>query len=102
VGLIAFAGRAAPVCPLTPDHSFFRTVLQTVDTRSAGRGGTKIGEAIKLALRGFPPGPGAKLIVLITDGRSGSVLEDAASWRATPGSRSSRSAWAARPAARSR
>lgn len=68
VGLIAFAGRAAPVCPLTPDHSFFRTVLQTLDTRSAGRGGTKIGEAIKLALRGFPPGQGAKLIVLVTDG----------------------------------
>lgn len=68
VGIVAFAGRAAPVCPLTPDHSFFRTVLQTLDTRSAGRGGTKIGEAIKVALRGFPPGPGAKLIVLITDG----------------------------------
>jgi Ca-activated chloride channel family protein len=68
VGLIAFAGRAAPMCPLTPDHSFFRTVLQTIDTRSAGRGGTKLGEAIKVALRGFPPGPGAKLIVLITDG----------------------------------
>jgi Ca-activated chloride channel family protein len=68
VGLIAFAGRAAPVCPLTPDHSFFRTVLQTVDTRSAGRGGTKVGEAIKAALRGFPPGQGARMIVLITDG----------------------------------
>ncbi|HWU89853.1 MAG TPA: VWA domain-containing protein [Kofleriaceae bacterium] len=68
VGLVVFAGRAAPVCPLTPDHSFFRTVLQTVDTRSAGRGGTKLGEAIKVALRGFPTGPGAKLIVLITDG----------------------------------
>ena len=68
VGLVAFAGRAAPVCPLTPDHSFFRTVLGTVDTRSAGRGGTKVGEAIKTALRGFPSGPGAKLIVLITDG----------------------------------
>lgn len=68
VGLVAFAGRAAPMCPLTPDHSFFRTVLATVDTRSAGRGGTKIGEAIKVALRGFPAGAGAKLIVLITDG----------------------------------
>jgi Ca-activated chloride channel family protein len=68
VGLVAFAGRAAPVCPLTPDHSFFRTVLQTIDTKSAGRGGTRIGEAIKTALRGFAPGPGAKLIVLITDG----------------------------------
>lgn len=68
VGLIAFAGRAAPMCPLTPDHSFFTTVLSTVDTRSAGRGGSRVGEAIKTAVRGFPPGPGAKLIVLITDG----------------------------------
>ena len=55
VGLIAFAGRAAPVCPLTPDHSFFNTVLSTVDTRSAGKGGSRVGEAIKAALRGFPP-----------------------------------------------
>lgn len=68
VGLVAFAGRAVQVCPLTPDHSFFTTVLSTVDTTSAGRGGTKIGEALKVALRGFPSGAGAKLIVLITDG----------------------------------
>ncbi|HET9627707.1 MAG TPA: VWA domain-containing protein [Kofleriaceae bacterium] len=68
VGLVAFAGRAAQMCPLTPDHAFFTTVLSTVDTRSAGRGGTKVGEAIKAAVRGFPAGPGAKLIVLITDG----------------------------------
>lgn len=68
VGLVAFAGRAASMCPLTPDHSFFRTALATVDTRSAGRGGTKLGEAIKVAVRGFPAGSGAKLIVLVTDG----------------------------------
>jgi Ca-activated chloride channel family protein len=68
VGLIAFAGRAVQVCPLTPDHPFFNTVLSTVDTRSAGRGGSRVGDAIKVALRGFPAGPGARLIVLITDG----------------------------------
>ncbi len=68
VGMVAFAGRAVQVCPLTPDHSFFTTVLSTIDTTSAGRGGTKIGEAIKVALRGFPASGGAKLIVLITDG----------------------------------
>jgi Ca-activated chloride channel family protein len=68
VGLVAFAGRAVQVCPLTPDHSFFTTVLSTIDARSAGKGGTKIGEAIKVALRGFGPGGGAKLILLITDG----------------------------------
>src|SRR6185312_11497335 len=68
VGLMAFAGRAAQVCPLTPDHAFFDLVLGTVDTNSAGRGGTRVGQAIKAALRGFPAGQGAKLMVLITDG----------------------------------
>lgn len=68
VGLVGFAGRAVPLCPLTPDQSFFRTVLSTVTTRSAGLGGSRIGEGIKVALRSFPPGPGAKLIVLISDG----------------------------------
>ena len=68
VGLVVFAGRAVPVCPLTPDKSFFNTVLSTVDTHSAGRGGTRVGEAIKTAVRAFPQGMGAKLIVLITDG----------------------------------
>lgn len=68
VGLVAFAGRAVPVCPLTPDHSYFSTVLSSVNTRSAGKGGSRVGDAIKSSLRGFPAGPGAKLIVLITDG----------------------------------
>ncbi|MGE0547714.1 MAG: VWA domain-containing protein [Kofleriaceae bacterium] len=68
VGMVAFAGRAALVCPLTPDHAFFNSVLTSIDTRSAGKGGTKVGEAIKTAVRGFPPGRGAKLIVLVTDG----------------------------------
>lgn len=68
VGLVAFAGRAAPLCPLTPDQGFFNLVLSGVDTSSVGRGGTRIGEAVRVALKSFPTGPGAKLIVLITDG----------------------------------
>jgi len=32
VGLVAFAGRAAMLCPLTPDHSFFTTVLSTASS----------------------------------------------------------------------
>ena len=68
VGLIAFAGRAALACPLTPDHAFFETALAGVDTRSAGKGGSKVGEAIKAAVASFPDGDGAKLLVLITDG----------------------------------
>jgi len=68
VGLIAFAGRAAVLCPLTPDYGFFRGVLRDVDTRSAGRGGTRIGDAIRKAIAAFGPGSGARLILLITDG----------------------------------
>jgi uncharacterized protein YegL len=68
VGLVVFAGRAVQSCPLTPDHSFFSTVLATIDTRSAGKGGSKVGEAIKTAVRGFPAGDDVKLIVLISDG----------------------------------
>ncbi len=68
VGLVVFAGRAVPACPLTPDHSYFSTVLASINTRSAGKGGSRVGDAIKGALRGFPAGQGAKLMVLISDG----------------------------------
>jgi Ca-activated chloride channel family protein len=68
LGLIAFAGRPAWVCPLTPDRDFFDSVLATVDTGSAGRGGTNLGKAIEAAIKGFPEGRGTKVLVLITDG----------------------------------
>jgi len=68
VGLVAFAGRAVLLCPLTPDHAFFNLVLRGVSDRTVSRGGTRIGDALRTAVRSFPTGPGAKLIVLITDG----------------------------------
>jgi Ca-activated chloride channel family protein len=68
MGLIAFAGRASLMCPLTPDRSFFDLVVDGVDTRSVSRGGTRIGDALRTAVKSFPPGPGSKLVVLITDG----------------------------------
>ena len=68
VGLVAFAGRAAMMCPLTADHAFFNLAVDGVDTRSVSRGGTRIGDALRTAVRAFPKGQSAKLIVLITDG----------------------------------
>jgi Ca-activated chloride channel family protein len=68
LGIVAFAGRAVLLCPLTPDHAFFDLVLGGIDTRSVSRGGTRIGDAVRTAVGAFPSGPGAKLIVLITDG----------------------------------
>lgn len=79
IGLTAFAGRAAVLSPLTPDYAFFRMILDGVDTHSVSRGGTAIGTAIRKAVSAFDPGPGAKLVLLITDGEDhGSYPEDAA------------------------
>jgi Ca-activated chloride channel family protein len=68
LGLVAFAGRAALLCPLTSDRAFFDLVLEGIDTRSVSKGGTRIGDALRTATKAFPAGPGAKLIVLLTDG----------------------------------
>jgi len=68
VGLVAFAGRATVLCPLTPDHGFFQLVLGGVDTRSAARGGSRIGDGLRRALDAYGDGGGARIILLITDG----------------------------------
>jgi Ca-activated chloride channel family protein len=79
LGLIAFAGRAVLLCPLTPDEAFFDLVLRGVDVGSVSRGGTRIGDAVRLATKSFPTGLGPKLIVLITDGEDQeSAPQDAA------------------------
>jgi len=79
IGLVAFAGRAAVLCPLTPDYGFFRMILRSADPSSVSRGGTRIGDAIRTAVRAFDPGPGSKIILLITDGEDhDSMPEDAA------------------------
>jgi Ca-activated chloride channel family protein len=78
-GLIAFAGRAAFLTPLTTDHAYFRMVLGGVGPDSVTRGGTRIGEALNAAVDAFGPGSGARLIVLITDGEDhGSMPLEAA------------------------
>ena len=69
VGLVAFAGRAQVLCPLTPDYGFFRMILDRTDPRSVGRGsGIYIGDGLRLAKATFSAGPGARLVLLITDG----------------------------------
>jgi DNA-binding NarL/FixJ family response regulator len=69
VGLIAFAGRASVLSPLTPDFGFLRLVLEGTGPGSVTRGGTKLGEAIRKAVSGFGPSEGAsRAILLITDG----------------------------------
>jgi Ca-activated chloride channel family protein len=69
VGLVAFAGKTAVMAPLTTDHGFFLSVLDEVDTDSAPRGGSHIGDGIRKGLEILPPEPDRdQVIVLITDG----------------------------------
>jgi Ca-activated chloride channel homolog len=48
-GLIAFSGEAELMCPLTLDQSYFRTVLNAVDTDSISLEGTNISVALQRA-----------------------------------------------------
>ncbi|MBM4089026.1 MAG: VWA domain-containing protein [Planctomycetes bacterium] len=69
VGLTAFSGKAAVLCPMTTDFGFLRLILIEAGPDSVGLGGTKIGEAIGKAVDGFrDSGDINRLIILITDG----------------------------------
>jgi len=72
VGLVAFAGAASVRCPLTYDHSFFRLALDELSPRSVSRGGTTIGDAVRVTLNTLFSEEQAegrtRDIILITDG----------------------------------
>lgn len=75
VGLVVFAGDSKPLCPLTRDHAFFRLTLQEAGPESVNRGGTMIGDALRLVMhevfRIDPEAPESERfrdVILITDG----------------------------------
>ena len=69
VGLIVFAGAPVVQVPLTTDQGFYRMMLDDIDTNSAPRGGTSIGDAIRKALESMEARANRdQAIVLITDG----------------------------------
>ena len=70
VSLVVFAGTAAIKCPLTLDYGFFHMMLENISTTSIARGGTMIGDAIRVVLDQVLDSQEKKFkdIVLITDG----------------------------------
>ena len=69
LGLVAFAGKAVVACPLTTDRAFFKSVLDPLGPRSAPRGGTAIGDALRVGLAALPPQHDRdQALLLITDG----------------------------------
>ncbi|HOQ87766.1 MAG TPA: VWA domain-containing protein [Phycisphaerae bacterium] len=69
VGLVTFAGTAVLNCPLTINYSAFRMTLDEVGPLTSTRGGTLIGDAVRLAADSFvDPIKQYKAIIVITDG----------------------------------
>lgn len=69
IGLIAFAGDAFLVCPLTNDYNGFLLSLNDLDINSVPRGGTNISSAIETAMSAYEDSPSQyKAVIIATDG----------------------------------
>ncbi len=71
IGIIAFAGDASCICPLTMDHNAAKTLLGALDFSTVEKGGTRIDYAIEMARARFTKEEDiAKVIIVFTDGES--------------------------------
>jgi Ca-activated chloride channel family protein len=83
VGVVAFAGDAVRLCPLTLDHAAARLVVESLASGSVSTPGTDLGRALRTALQLLPQGRREEqAIVMWTDGEdleghAGAGLEDA-------------------------
>jgi Ca-activated chloride channel family protein len=69
IGLVAFAGDAFLVCPITLDYGAFHESLNAIDINTIPRGGTNIAGAIRGAQAALRRRPGSdKILILVTDG----------------------------------
>ena len=69
VGLVDFAGTATIKSPLTLNYDAFENAVEELSPRSATRGGSMLGDAIRVAADAFGNDePGGKAIVILSDG----------------------------------
>lgn len=68
VGVMAFAGEAAVLCPLTTDVDAARAVLRVLQPGAVAVPGTAVGKAINAAASALRHYPGTKSLVLLSDG----------------------------------
>lgn len=69
IGLIGFAGSAHVMCPFTVDLATLGTFLDDLDYTSVAQQGTRVGDALRLAVGRFDPtSPRGRAVVLLTDG----------------------------------
>jgi Ca-activated chloride channel family protein len=71
IGIVAFAGRAFLVCPLTLDYGTFHQSLDAIDVHTIPLGGTNIPSAILAARAALHGRPGSdRILILVTDGEN--------------------------------
>lgn len=72
VGLVAFAGQAAVICPLTTDVDSLNIYLESLDTETFSSKGTALAEGVEIAKdafnRGTQGGDVPKALVILSDG----------------------------------
>ncbi len=69
VGLVAFAGEAFLMTPITQDHQAVVRSLEALTTTATSKPGSDIAAALKLAVQSFDPKQqSGKAVVLISDG----------------------------------
>ena len=80
IGIVAYAGSAFPVLPITSDYGVAKMFLQSMNTDIVSSKGTSLDEAIKLSATYFDEkSKTSKLLILISDGEDHSEgAEDAA------------------------
>ena len=84
IGIVAYAGSAFPVLPITSDYSVAKMFLQSMNTEMVSSQGTSLDDAIRLAITYFDEkSKTSKLLVLISDGEDHSEDAQAAAEEAS-------------------
>ena len=68
IGIVAYAGSAFPLLPITTDYSVAKMFLQSMNTDMVSSVGTSFNDAIKLSSTYFDDKKTSKLLILISDG----------------------------------
>lgn len=84
IGIVAYAGSAFPVLPITTDYGVAKMFLQSMNTNMVSSQGTSLDEAIKLSGTFFDKSnKTSKLVILISDGEDHSEGAEEAAAEAT-------------------
>jgi Ca-activated chloride channel family protein len=68
IGVVAFAGEAQTVCPLTQDADAAKQLLGALEVGMVPTPGTAVGAALRRSVAMLSRYPGGKAVILLTDG----------------------------------